>query len=239
MKFLGSNRSRVFVGIIIACVSTIAVTITIMHWRETHAITQRVTTARDDLRREIDVLEDIVDDSSVRSQEIRRFHIGSINDVIQRLDAGPIPLPHPIPVFAYARETAEGDPRVELCLQWIENDFEVCGFYVSDHAGSVTDFPAALIMSESERRPYSRTAMRYGSIGIISDDSDAEWWRGMGRSGVNTPGLARLPPGYLNMGGVRLGLLTKEGRAPITTIVQYLTREDLLASRSSGDPDNQ
>ena len=51
-------------------------------------------------------------------------------------------LPRPVPALATVHEVSrEGEARLELFLEWVEKDFDVTGFYITDQAGHTTDCP--------------------------------------------------------------------------------------------------
>jgi hypothetical protein len=215
MKILGSKRVWVSLGILLVC------TVGVVLWRERWWTAYALKQARDGLQWNVDALSRRDEEFSLDVQELRLLQMHDLMDAITRLDAAPPSLPQPVPVVAIAHEGGDRDMRLNLGLQWVENGYGVIGFYVMDHDGGITEFPV-FANTELIKDLYFRAGLRHVFVGILTNASDEEWWQ---RDGPY-PWLVRLPPGYFSKGNVRLGLLTKSGRQPITIPVRYWARED-------------
>jgi len=234
MRILRSPRTWLLVGVLLACA------LGVVRLRELSWTSKAIRHARDGLQITVDAEARLEKVASSRVQEFRRHQFDAFREAIRQIDSAPPLLPHPVPVFAFVRENKEGDVRLELSLQWVENGFGVNGFYVIDRAGKVTDCPGVFTAAADViRGACSRIGLRHLFIGIVTNASDEDWWQdGSSRDGP-PPLLARLPPGYFSGGDVRLGLLSGSGREPITTVVRYWTREDTLAGTGEGDSERE
>ena len=227
VKILRYRLAWAALGMLIVCAIGVA------RWRELSWTSEAIRHARDGLQATIDSEATLEKAASSRVQEFRRHQFDALREAVRRIDSAPPLLPHPVPVFAFVRESSEGDVRLELSLQWVENGFGVNGFYAIDHAGQVTECPG-LFTADDIRSTYPRVGSRHLFIGIVTNASDEEWWQSVASSDNPPPFLARLLPDFFSGGDVRLGLLTNLGREPITTVVRYWTREDTLAGTGGG-----
>lgn len=232
MKVLRSPRAWLLIAILLACA------IGVVRLRELWWASNAIRHARDGLQTTLDSEPRLDKVDSSRVQEFRRHQFDALREAIQQIDSAAPLLPNPVPVFAFVRESSEGDVRLELGLQWVENGFGVHGFYVIDRAGRVTECPRVFTPHDI-RSTYPRAGFRNLFIGIVTNASDEDWWQSVSSRDNPPPFLARLPPGYFGGGDIRLGLLTNSGREPLTTVVRYWTREDTLAGEGEGDSEKK
>jgi hypothetical protein len=228
MKIIRYRLAWVVLGVLFVCAIGVA------RWRELSWTSDAIRHARDGLQTTVESEASLEKVASSRVEEFRRHQFDALREAIRRIDSAPPLLPHPVPVFAFVRENGKGDVRVELSLQWVENGFSVTGIYTIDHAGRITECPDLFGSSGLSTKVRLRAGLRHVDVGIVANAADEDWWRS-GIPGKEAPSyLASFPPGYFRQGDVRLGLLTKSGREPMTTVVRYWTRQDTLAGTDSG-----
>lgn len=227
VKILRHRLAWAVLGVLFVCAIGVA------RWRELSWTSKAIRHARDGLQMTVDAEARLERVASSRIQEFRRHQFDAFREAIRRIDAAPPLLPDPVPVFAFVRESKEGDVRLELSLQWVENGFKVTGIYTVDHAGRITECPDVFVSPGLSTEIRLRAGLRHVEVGIVANAADEDWWRS-GIPGKDAPSyFVRFPPGYFRQGDIRLGLLTKSGREPMTTVVRYWTRQDTLAGTGS------
>lgn len=233
MRVLRSPRAWLLIAILLACA------LGVVRLRELSWTSKAIRHARDGLQITVDAEARLERVASSRVQAFRRHQFDAFREAIRQIDSAPPLLPHPVPVFAFVRENKEGDVRLELSLQWVENGFEVTGLYFIDHADRVAECPGVFGSSALYKQTRYRAGLRNVLVGIVTNAADEDWWQSVSSRDGPPPFLARLPPGYFSGGDVRVGLLTDSGREPITTVVRYWTREDTLAGAGEGDSEKE
>ena len=78
--------------------------------------------------------------------------VESLKEALKKMDSlsgGRLSSPIPVLAIMRVKATKGGDCRA-LVIDWVEQDFVVNGFYLSDKAGNVTDYPAVLSWDHNE-----------------------------------------------------------------------------------------
>jgi hypothetical protein len=214
------NRVWLLVALLIPIV-VIASVLAFRSYRMQQQIAAGIESARGALQNQLDGAERHNEGVSVQFQT---FQIECLKEGLKKLDAvPPAGLSSPVPVFAYVRKFSDQEEiRFELFLEWVETGFEVSGFYVTDKAGDTTDCHDVFSWDGAAKEFLGPSALKCPYVGIITNASDETWWRGQRYGGRPIPYLARLPAIDYSNGEVRLGLLTKAGRAQSTIVVGFL-----------------
>jgi len=181
----------------------------------------RIQVARSGLQSQLNGVEKNNDGSSLHRYLIESFREGIKN--IDRLPGGKLVRPMPVLATMLGQRTKEGEgKRWRLGFQWLEQDFDVTGFYLLDKTGNVTEYPAALDPWNSfEMKFLASTAWRENWVPVIADVSDKSTWQKERERAwpVNSPVV--LPPLDFSKGDVQLGLMTKAGRVPSTVVIGF------------------
>lgn len=172
----------------------------------------RLKQAEAALRNQLSAIESNDDSSPCRQIQIEHF-----KKALDKL--GKLPnnkLTNPILVSA---QITQHDGRWGLEACWIENNFDVNGFFLKDASGHVTDYFNVFPESEVLATIFRYTAWRRRGIPIITSDSD-NTWKNHWDTKTNPPPIV-LPVLDYAANGVRLGLLTKAGRIKGDIVVVF------------------
>jgi hypothetical protein len=172
---------------------------------------RRLVAARETLQSELDGLRQNDDNSAVI-----RVLMESLENAIGGLREG-TSLDVPLPVLALiGSESPDGRGQWRVSVQWLEDSFDVDGFYVEDADGNITDYPGTFVWEAAEIEFLANTAWRDIWVLAIPAGSDKSPRNpGSGDASADAS-CATLPNLDYEGGKIRLGLRTKAGRLPST-----------------------
>jgi len=205
VKILGTLQVWLVLGLLMATTM-----LTGCHYEQPAAL--RLQAARSALQNQLSSVEQTNDGSSVC-----RLLVECFKAALSKVDSLPENrLTSPIPVFAVVWQK---DNRLALQISWVEDGFDVSGFYLSDKSGKVTEYPGVIGFNRDQGSFLTDTAWRERWVPVILDTSDKSW-KNQWVPGVDPPPIL-LPVLDYAKGEIRLGLLTKSGRESSTVTVGF------------------
>jgi hypothetical protein len=147
-------------------------------------------------------------------------------------------LDHPIPVCAVVKhETLNENERFSLSIDWVEENFEVCGFYLLNQSGKIAEYPNVLCFDSLMKDAHKDIGFRSTWVPVIREATDTSW-KNQKERGKPVPAPIHIPDLDFSKGDVRFGLLTKNGRETSVIPVGFLRREEIGEGRESEDAQN-